>query len=50
MGCGGRRCVSRVGCKAERCDKGEAVRMPRGRWGGSCAGCGKRSIGGIGGR
>ena len=34
----------RVGCKAERCDKGEAgggAVMPRGRWRGSCAGCGK---------
>jgi predicted SprT family Zn-dependent metalloprotease len=30
----------RVGCKPERCDKGEAI-MPRGRWTGSCGSCGK---------
>ncbi len=31
---------ARLGCKAERCDKGEAV-MPRGRWGAKCGACGK---------
>jgi len=31
---------AKIGCKAERCDKGVAV-MPRGRWRGSCTGCGK---------
>ena len=31
---------ARVGCKAERCDKGVAV-MPRGRWTARCGGCGK---------
>jgi predicted SprT family Zn-dependent metalloprotease len=30
----------RVGCKPERCDKGEAV-MPKGRWGATCGSCGK---------
>jgi len=30
----------RVGCKPERCDKGEAV-MPRGRWQARCLACGK---------
>lgn len=30
----------RVGCKPERCDRGEAV-MPRGRWQARCAACGK---------
>jgi predicted SprT family Zn-dependent metalloprotease len=32
-------CV-RVGCKPERCDRGEA-KMPGGRWAGSCPSCGK---------
>ncbi len=32
-------CV-RLGCKPERCDKGEAV-MPQGRWRGLCKACGK---------
>ncbi|MCL2639231.1 MAG: SprT-like domain-containing protein [Phycisphaerales bacterium] len=31
---------AKVGCKAERCDKGAAV-MPYGRWRGRCVGCGK---------
>ena len=31
---------SRLGCKPERCDKGQAV-MPRGRWAAKCAACGK---------
>jgi predicted SprT family Zn-dependent metalloprotease len=30
----------RLGCKPERCDKGEAV-MPRGRWEARCPTCGK---------
>jgi len=30
----------RVGCKPERCDKGEAI-MPRGRWTALCGACGK---------
>ncbi len=31
---------ARVGCKPERCDRGEAV-MPRGKWLARCTGCGK---------
>ena len=35
-----KRMCTRVGCKPERCDKGEAV-MPQGKWEARCPACGK---------